>query len=293
MKNKRQFLDSFVLKLIAAITMTLDHIGIGLTSYFANNLWQYQLGYAFRIIGRISFPIFIFLLIVGAFHTHNIKNYLIRLGSAAILMMIPILIIQYTTSGFNSMDGNIFLSLFLIMLTIFFLQLKGKFKYFAFLPFIYVTVFFIFTILNKMPEINISYPLAIAPEYDLYGYLMGMAMYFMVRIYNSKVKKACEATKMNIKDYKDTPDYKRSYNLLCICVIAIIALIFFFLKYISPYLDVYNDSLQSYCIISIIFILFYNHKLGYNNKIIQYSFYAYYPVHIAIIFGIFMLTFGY
>lgn len=72
-------LNSFQLKWIAIVTMTIDHMGAIL---FPGNL-------IYRYIGRIAFPIFCFLLVEGFFHTRNIQKYVIRLGAFAILSEIP------------------------------------------------------------------------------------------------------------------------------------------------------------------------------------------------------------
>ena len=66
---------SNVIKLVAIITMLIDHIGYVLFP-------QYRL---LRYIGRIAFPLFIFLLVEGFFHTHDRRLYLLRLcGFAAV-----------------------------------------------------------------------------------------------------------------------------------------------------------------------------------------------------------------
>ena len=57
-------MNSFVLKLFAASFMLIDHIGI---LFFPEIM-------IFRILGRISFPIFAFLVVEGFMHTRNIKN---------------------------------------------------------------------------------------------------------------------------------------------------------------------------------------------------------------------------
>lgn len=71
-------LSSFVLKIIAIISMTYDHtikILPGLS----------KLPFEFWIPGRIAFPIFCFLLVEGIMHTKNIKKYAISIGILAII----------------------------------------------------------------------------------------------------------------------------------------------------------------------------------------------------------------
>ncbi len=58
-------MTSFQLKLWACLFMLVDHIGV---VFFDDNL-------AMRAIGRLSMPIFAFLLVEGS-RTHNLVNYL-------------------------------------------------------------------------------------------------------------------------------------------------------------------------------------------------------------------------
>lgn len=67
--KKWKCLTSQNLKLIALITMTLDHIGAVLLPQFL----------VLRVIGRIAFPIYSFLIVNGFFYTRNWKKYLMRL----------------------------------------------------------------------------------------------------------------------------------------------------------------------------------------------------------------------
>ena len=71
----KKIFSNFDLKILAIITMTIDHIGAII----------YPNIDAFRIIGRISFPIFCFLLVEGFKHTHNRFRYFIRLLLFAII----------------------------------------------------------------------------------------------------------------------------------------------------------------------------------------------------------------
>ncbi len=62
-------MTSFQLKLWACLFMLVDHIGV---AFFDDNL-------AMRAIGRLSMPIFAFLLVEGFRRTHNLVNYFGRL----------------------------------------------------------------------------------------------------------------------------------------------------------------------------------------------------------------------
>lgn len=66
------------LKILACLTMLLDHIGA-----------VFVRGYTLRIIGRIAFPIYCFLLVEGVLHTKNPRRYGLRLGIGLLLSEIP------------------------------------------------------------------------------------------------------------------------------------------------------------------------------------------------------------
>jgi len=83
MKKNKFKLTSTDLKIIAIITMLIDHIGAVLLD---TSTIEY---FACRIIGRLSFPIFCFLIIEGFTHTKNNKKYLLRLFIFAIISEIP------------------------------------------------------------------------------------------------------------------------------------------------------------------------------------------------------------
>ena len=72
-------MNAFVLKIIACITMFMDHISYAIPGE------TYWLNY----IGRIAFPIFAFQIAVGYTHTKNLKNYIFRLLLFAAISQIP------------------------------------------------------------------------------------------------------------------------------------------------------------------------------------------------------------
>ena len=73
------------LKLFAMAVMLIDHVAYA---------WEIDrvsgLAYlAMRIIGRFAFPIFAYMIAVGARHTHDIKKYLLRLFVFALVSEAP------------------------------------------------------------------------------------------------------------------------------------------------------------------------------------------------------------
>ena len=74
--GKYRVLSGSALKLIAVVTMLIDHIGFALLSQnpivlfsaFGYSVTLYSIA---RSIGRIAFPIFAFLLVEGFLHTRN------------------------------------------------------------------------------------------------------------------------------------------------------------------------------------------------------------------------------
>lgn len=94
---KRTGISQEALKLIACVTMLIDHIGAALVVptdaiYYANEELYTTMAWinlVMRCIGRIAFPIFCFLLVEGVHHTRNPKKYVQRLAIGMVLSEIP------------------------------------------------------------------------------------------------------------------------------------------------------------------------------------------------------------
>lgn len=95
-------MSRFQLKVLAIITMLIDHTG---AIFFP----QVTL---FRIIGRLAFPLFCFFIAEGAVYTSNLKKYLWRLFAFALLSEIPY-DLAFKGQLFDPQSQNVFFTLFL------------------------------------------------------------------------------------------------------------------------------------------------------------------------------------
>lgn len=93
-------MSGFQLKLIAFATMIADHAG----AVFFPDIP------IFRIIGRISFPIFCFLLVEGFFHTRNVFKYFFRMLLMGILSE-PLFDMLFFGTWFEPGYNNVFFTL--------------------------------------------------------------------------------------------------------------------------------------------------------------------------------------
>ncbi|MCC8080934.1 MAG: conjugal transfer protein TraX [Lachnospiraceae bacterium] len=109
-------INGFLLKLIAIATMLIDHIGAVL----------YPDQMIFRYIGRIAFPVFVFLLVEGFYYTRNIRKYELRLLLFAIISECPF-DLAFNDAVLEFQSQNVFFTLFLGLLMLDLMQkVKGQ-----------------------------------------------------------------------------------------------------------------------------------------------------------------------
>ena len=129
-------ISASTLKIIALITMFIDHMGAillekGLLPLISSAVlagtsldylpsdyqtWYY-INFFLRLIGRISFPIYCFLLVEGFLHTKNVKNYAMRLGLFALISEVPFDLAFYG-EFFNLGMQNVFFTLLIGLCTL-------------------------------------------------------------------------------------------------------------------------------------------------------------------------------
>ena len=110
-------MSTFALKILAAVLMVIDHIGY----YFEG------MPLVLRMVGRASYPLFLFCMVWGLHYTKNRKLYLLRLYLGSLFMTTLIYLVDTwmpTPGGYG--NHNIFLSMFLVGLLVTALELFGQ-----------------------------------------------------------------------------------------------------------------------------------------------------------------------
>lgn len=129
-------MSSMALKLVAVITMIVDHTGailLHVPGYF-------DLSQMMRTVGRVAFPLFVFLIAEGMRKTSSRPKYLIWLGVFALISIIPFSLFTSVAwwgfaIPFNPLRwdiANVFFTLFLGAASIYVFDIaRVKFKDFA------------------------------------------------------------------------------------------------------------------------------------------------------------------
>lgn len=120
-------MNAKTLKWIAIITMTLDHIGF----FLIPDGW---LNDVFRGIGRIAFPLFAFLIAQGYEHTHHFGRYILRLGIAAVVMELAVLIIYLVSGEAYFITINVFIPLLAGLLSLWLIHHRNPYYKWLIIP---------------------------------------------------------------------------------------------------------------------------------------------------------------
>ncbi len=136
--GRKRGISGSTLKLVAIFTMLIDHtaatilqnilVARGMNNldptdtqavmqFYADNASLNVLMVAMRLIGRIAFPIFCFLLVEGFLHTRNVAKYAIRLALFAAISEIPFDLAFYNKIPANN-HQNVFFTLLIGLLTL-------------------------------------------------------------------------------------------------------------------------------------------------------------------------------
>lgn len=258
-------MSTFVLKLFAIIVMLIDHIG----AIFISPAQHPDLYFALRAVGRLAFPIFVFLIVEGFFHTKDVKKYIKRLGIFAIISEIP-----FDLAFYSSLHGTDFITDFKAVFSDGF-----DMKLFAELlnnlnihQNVFFTLFFGLVLLYLMHLVELKFPkqLLISNLLDA-ALTIGFCLlaFFLRTDYNFA------GILMFVAFYL----FRSSKLLISICLFIINMSMSNFAGFQATGNIFY--VIQMLATLSILPIAFYNGKKGKNAK---YIFYIFYPAHLLILY---------
>ena len=274
MKAIKKNLTGSSLKMIAIITMLIDHIGAvilenGLmpkiyesillgtsTDYTVDQymLWSY-IDLVMRLIGRMAFPIFLFLLVEGFLHTSNVYKYLLRLFIFAVVSEIPFNLaltgkfIDWDTesSTCTLMYQSVFMTLFFSLLMFILLELiHDKFE-----NTVLIAILSTLTVIGIAAVCELLYT-----DYGMLGAAMAAVMYFC----------------------RNRSGLRVLFTFLLIVAYGIFTA--------SPSFAI----MESFGLLAFVFIRHYNGERGSFR--FKYFFYLFYPVHLSLLALIRYLMFG-
>ena len=291
---KPLFLNSFWIKILAILLMTLDHLFFCFEA-FGQMTNADTIYIVMRTIGRLAYPLFCFMIVEGVLHTKSFGRYMLRLGTCASIVSLAILAVEYLPifKGFTiRKEGVIYLDLLLGALAIYCLKDKRWYiKILSLLPLAYGVAS---TFASGLECVTCGTEIWFVPffmrtQYEFLGILM------MILIYLGYVVSDYFLSKFN-GVYDGTVTQRVSRNIGMILGIIIASSIFYIFQInqtemFSLYL-IGSPDVQLLSSFACIILIFYNGKLGYHKTWFQYSTYAYYMVHTIILYLVFMLIFG-
>ena len=296
MENKRKFpliLSNFWLKIIALLTMTFDHVGYQL--YYYNS----DVSLVFRYIGRLALPLFCFMIAEGAIHTKNFRKYALRLGIMASAISLAVLFSEvipfFKDNGFSMRnEGIIFVDLLLGAVAVYCLkQKKWYIKLLALLPLLYGIASFIAST-TECPGCgvyNLWFPFFMRAQYGWFAILMIILFYVAHLLSDLFIGYQSNISGIPMEDYRDSNLERNALNIISVLMLVVASVLYYVVANLMPAQYVkWNPTLQLFAIVSGAFILLYNGRRGYNKKWFQYGSYLYYPIHMAIIYLIFMIV---
>ena len=300
MDKERRFpliLSSFWLKVIALLTMTIDHVGFMLQGYGI-----VPIGDIFRVIGRIALPLFCFMIAEGVLHTKNFKRYVLRLGIMASVVSVIIIcsneIPFFKISGLSMRDeGVIFIDLLLGAVSVYLLrQKKWYIKILAILPLAYGVASFVAAELEWCGCSGEVWwmPYFMRGQYGWYSILLIIVFYFAHYLAQAFIKLASSMSQIPYEAYEGSYFERNTLNVISAILLVFVTCLYYFVCYLTPdkYAFWYGFlNIQLYAILAGVFILLYSGLRGYNKKWFQYGSYIYYLLHMLIIGIIFYLIF--
>ncbi|MDE6675005.1 MAG: conjugal transfer protein TraX [Acetatifactor sp.] len=201
-------------------------------------------------IGRIAFPIFAFMVAEGYSHTHNLRRYLLRMLLGALLAEIPF-DLMYSSSIFYPFHQNVLWTFLLSLLLIVLIEkIKSRFRPVA-------------ALLLSAAVTILGFVIGYIAMVDYYG--IGILTVLMFHFFRKQSWK------------------NRLCQFICLYILNV--------KLLGGYyydVQVFGFEIevvqQGFALLALIPIWLYQGRQGIRNKFFQYFCYAFYPVHMLLLF---------
>jgi len=291
-------MSALALRIIACVSMLLDHIGYCFGG-------RYPCLEPLRWIGRIAFPLYVFLIVNGFRHTSNRPRYALRLAIFAVISQVPFALLFHHRELLHAIDVirkqplalitrppaqtlgtlNVFVTLLIALLTVWATDEMRKHrvtKYLCFLPTLAVYAVYYFGLLKS--------------DYGAKGILLAMTFYLIdLRRFSTPGKKiaALFLTAVGMV-FSIFHNYFLHYPISS--AIYLLQHLRGKVYTIAPLTAPTKWQLtQLFALLALVYIFFYNGKKGRfpasrcGAKAVQLGFYLFYPVHILVLYGLKLL----
>ncbi|MBP3591536.1 MAG: hypothetical protein J6K14_03555 [Clostridia bacterium] len=232
--KKYEILNATALKMIALVSMVIDHIGVML---FPGVLWL-------RCLGRISLPIFAYMIAEGCRHTRSMTKYFLRICILGILCQAVYFVVYQTLYLSTLISFSLSILAISLLNRLLHERNKGKLALFGILT---LALLCLMIFLLYPPHFMDRYGLCL--DYGIYPFLIPIVLYFIP---------------------------KKQWQIL-----AMIPLLYLLS------LDFEWEQLLAFLALPI--LMLYNGQRGKHN--LKYFFYIAYPLHLVLIFLVYMLFF--
>ncbi len=252
-ENGFRCLSANTLKIIAAITMLIDHIGVVLLPNAE----------ILRIIGRISFPIFAYMITEGCHYTRNKLKYFLGVFALGVGCQAV-----YSWYGGGRLLG-ILITFSISILVVYAMQYMKK-SLLAEEPLVkqilsvllFIAVIFGVYVLNEKLLIDYGFFGCMTP-----AFASAFKLPREIQVKNERDTEACEVL----------TSHKRPFNTEQLLNVISLGICLVFLIFTM-------SVLQAYALLALPLLLLYSGKRGkYKMK---YFFYVFYPLHLAALEGI-------
>ena len=223
---------------------------IAVVLMLSDHIWATAMSFGnwMTYIGRLAFPIFAFQIAEGFVHTSNFKKYALRLLGFAVVTEIPFNLF-YSSRWFNPYHQNVLFTLLLGLLAIYVIDNARKNKTAK-----NITLSVLWLVLICVASV-IGFV-----DYGFLG-MLTVVMFYLLRNF----------------------PFAWVAQLVAMVLINIV----FFEGQVFP-VEIFGKLVeipsQGFAVLSLIPIWFYGGKKGRSSKVMQYGFYAFYPVHMLILY---------